>query len=99
MKTLIGLGCSHTQGSAFVKNFNSKDELGERTQIVPELEFASDELKKQLAKQNPYVDWNKNTILLDEILDKQSATKPANNNLENSKVISKYFNYTIEVFI
>ena len=46
MKTLIGLGCSHTQGSAFVKNFNSKDELGERTQIVPELEFASDELKK-----------------------------------------------------
>ena len=27
MKTLIGLGCSHTQGSAYVKNFNRLDNV------------------------------------------------------------------------
>ena len=46
MKTLIGLGCSHTQGSAYVKNFNRLDELGERTHIIPKLEFKNDKIKK-----------------------------------------------------
>ena len=42
MKTLIGLGCSHTQGCAFYKGFNPLDEMGIKTQVVPKLEFITD---------------------------------------------------------
>ena len=42
MKTLIGLGCSHTQGCAFYKSFNPLDEMGIKTQVVPKLEFITD---------------------------------------------------------
>ena len=47
MKTLIGLGCSHTQGCAFYKGFNPLDEMGIKTQVVPKLEFITDEVKKK----------------------------------------------------
>ena len=59
--------------------------------------YQSDELKKQLALQHPFSDWSKNTILLNEILNKENIVEPINQNIENSKIISKYFNYTIEV--
>ena len=47
MKTLIGLGCSHTQGCAFYKGFNPLDEMGIKTQVVPKLEFITDEIKEK----------------------------------------------------
>ena len=47
MKTLIGLGCSHTQGCAFYKSFNPLDEMGIKTQVVPKLEFITDEVKEK----------------------------------------------------
>ncbi len=47
MKTLIGLGCSHTQGCAFYKSFNPLDEMGIKTQVVPKLEFITDEIKEK----------------------------------------------------
>jgi len=59
--------------------------------------YQSNELKTQLSSQFPYVKWNKNTILLDEILNQQKISEPASQNINNSKIISKYFNYTIEL--
>ncbi len=56
MKTLIGLGCSHTQGSAFHQNWN-RFEDGVLKKEVPTLELRTDALKQKYNHEYTTHEW------------------------------------------
>ncbi len=59
--------------------------------------YQSDELKLKLSTSLPFVDWNKKTIFLDELLNREDIPNAPLETLEDTKKISKYFNQTIEL--